>query len=93
MSLEISYWTGTDAATREVYGTFISAESRTLSATSAQSGVTPANAVIVRVEATEAARLLYGTDPTAAASSLYLSSGNGIDFAAVPGAKIAGITG
>jgi len=92
MALEISYWTGTDAATREVYGTFISAESRTLSGTSAQSGVTPPNAVIVRVEATEAARLLYGADPTASASSLYLGAGGIIEFAAVPGAKVAGVT-
>lgn len=92
MALEISYWTGTDALTRQVYGEFISAETRSLSGTSAQSGATPDNAAFVRVEATEAARVHYGTNPTAADGSLYLGSGGWIEFAAVAGNKIAGKT-
>jgi len=92
MALEISYWSGIDPITRQVYGTFIAAESRSLSGTSAQSGTTPDNAGIVRVHATEAARMAYSADPTAAAGSLYLGEGGVIEFAAVPGHKIAGIT-
>lgn len=92
MALEISYWTGTDAATRQVYGEFIGAETRSLSGSSAQSGATPANAAIVRVQATEAARVRYGSNPTADANSLYIGTGGPIEFAAVAGYKIAGKT-
>ena len=92
MPLEISYWTGADPVTRQVYGAFITAETRSLSGTSAQSGVTPDNAGIVRVQTTENARIAYGADPTADATSLYLGEGGIIEFAAVAGHKVAGKT-
>jgi hypothetical protein len=93
MALEISYWAGRAGHGTPVYRGFISAESRSLSGTSAQSAATPAGAKVVRIEATEAARVQYkGTNPTADANSAYLASGGVLDIEAVVGDKVAGIT-
>lgn len=93
MALEISYWTAS-RSNPNVPGAVISAETRSLSASSAQSGVTPANAVYVKINATEAARFEYSSaNPTAAATSAYLASGEALWLDAVAAYKIAGITG
>lgn len=91
MALEISYWTL--GINKNCYGRQISAETRTLSGTSALSAATPANAEIVRVEATEAARISYtAADSTASATTPYLAASSIIEFEAVPGWKVAGKT-
>lgn len=92
MPLEISYWNGRGKHGTQIYGAYVSAESRTISGSSAQSGVTPAGATIVRVETTEACRFAYGANPTAAATTPYLGAGNTIEFEAITGHKVAGIT-
>lgn len=75
MALEITYWSiqSPDAATADAV---ISSETRTLSASSAQSGVTPDAAAKVSIVATENARFEYSSaNPTASASSAYINSG------------------
>lgn len=95
MALEISYWGGAASGTgiENAAGRVISSESRTISGTSAQSGATPANARLVSIVATENARYEYSSaDPTAAAGSAYIGSGERLWVEARPGFKIAGIT-
>lgn len=93
MALEISYWTGRGKHATQVYGSFISAETRSLSGSTAQSGAIPAGATVARIEATEDARVqIGGTNPTADASSLYMSASSIADFEVKPGDKIAGKT-
>lgn len=91
MPLEITYWTGTfrDAPVPE--GDIIS-ETRSLSGTSAQSGVAPTGANIVSIYATEAARIAVGTNPTASATSAYMGAGERLWRPILAGQKIAGIT-
>lgn len=93
MPLEITYWTGSAPENENVAGTVISNEQRTLSGTSAQSGATPAGAVIVSIFATEAARFEYSSaNPTAAATSTYIGASERLWLDAKEGFKIAGIT-
>jgi hypothetical protein len=92
MPLEISYWNGRGKNATQIYGAYVSAESRSLSGTSAQSGATPSGSVIVRVEATEASRIAYGSNPTADTTTPYLGAGQVIEFEAVVGNKVAGKT-
>lgn len=93
MALEISYFTGRGKHSTQVYAGFISAETRSLSGTSAQSGAIPNGATVARIEATEAARVqVGGTSPTAAATSIYMASGAVLDIEVVAGDKIAGKT-
>ena len=94
MSLEITYYTET--RNMNLYGQPISSETRTASASSAQSGATPSNAVIIRIKSTANNRYAYGSNPTATAtagaSGHYIASGDVIDIPAIPGYKIAVIT-
>jgi hypothetical protein len=92
MPLEISYWNGRGKRATQIYGAYLSAETRTLSGTSAQSGATPSGAAIVRLEATEACRIAYGSNPTADTTTPYLGAGAVIEFEAVSGNKVAGKT-
>jgi hypothetical protein len=91
MPLEITYWTGTfkDAPVPEGD---ISSESRSLSASSAQSAAAPTGAAIVSIYATEAARFAVGTNPTATSTSAYIASGERLWRPILAGQKIAGIT-
>lgn len=94
MPLEITYWTRSKL-NPNIPGDEISAEERTISGTSAQSGATPANADYVSIFATEAARIKYDSaNPTASSSgaSTYLAAGERLWRDAKPGFKIAGIT-
>ena len=92
MALEITYWTASKS-NPNVPGAVISAESLTISGTSAQSAATPANAVFVSINATEAARFDYGgTNPTASAADAYMASGERLWLDAVALNKVAGIT-
>lgn len=92
MPLEITYWAGSGKNDNHA-GSVISSEQRTLSASSAQSGATPAGAVTVSIYATEAARFAYnGPSPTASSSSAYIGAGERIWIDAGVGNKIAGIT-
>lgn len=95
MSLEITYYTKSMQRI-SMYGKAISSETRTASATSAQSGTTPANAEIIRIASTANNRWAYDANPTATAtagaSGHYLASGAAIDIEAVSGNKIAVIT-
>lgn len=95
MALEITYYTAS-TVNENMYGIPISSETRTTSGTSAQSGATPANAVIVRIKCITAAdRFAYGANPTATAtagaSGHYLAVGDVVDITAVPGNLIAAI--
>lgn len=94
MSLEITYYSG--GRNLNMYGGPIVSETRTASATSAQSAATPANADIIRIASTANNRYAYGTNPTATATAgangHYIASGCVIDIVAVPGNKIAVIT-
>ena len=92
MGLEITYWAargdGIDAP-----GGIISSETRTTSGTSAQSGVTPAEAVLVSIVCITAAdRIAYSSNPTASSSSAYIAVGERLWLTAKPGWKFAGIT-
>lgn len=92
MTIEISYWNGRGKHGTQIYGAAISAETLSITGTSAQSAATPAGATIVRVETTEACRFAYGANPTAAATTPYLGLGGVIEFDAVVGSKLAGKT-
>ena len=92
MPLKISYWSG--GLNKNTYGREISAESLTITATSGLAGLTPTNAEIVRIEATEAAHYSYtsATSTAVTASTPYLAANAIIDIEAVPGWKVAGKT-
>ena len=94
MSLEISYWTRSKL-NPNIPGSCISSESRTLSASSAQSGATPTNADYVKLSATEACRFKYDSSnpsATSAGTSAYLAAGEVAWLDAQAGFKVAGIT-
>lgn len=94
MALEISYWTGYDPITRQVYGRLISSETLATSGTSAQSGAIPNNASVARCECTTAAVRINntGASPTASPTAgAYLAVGASIDILATGGEKIAAI--
>lgn len=95
MPLKITYWS---LSTKDpnIAGHIISSESLAISATSAQSAATPANADLVCITATEVAAFDYsGTNPTALAgatgTSSYLAANTERWMDAIPGNKIAGI--
>lgn len=91
MALEISYYT--KSRNQNIAGAAISAESLTLSATSALSGATPANADIIKIQATENARFDYSSaTSTASSTTPYLASGDAIYLDAKPDFKVAGKT-
>jgi hypothetical protein len=97
MPLKITYLTGHAQTNNNVEGGVISSESLTISGTSAQSGATPNNAVLISIYATEAACFDYsGSNPTAIAAgtgtSTYIGSGERRYLQAVSGNKVAGIT-
>ena len=95
MSLEITYYSKSVSGL-PMYGAPISSETRTASASSAQSGATPANADVIRIASTANNRFAYGANPTATAtagsSDHYIASGQTIEIDAVSGNKIAVIT-
>jgi hypothetical protein len=94
MSLEITYYAS--ARNENIYGQPISSETRTASASSAQSGATPSNADIIRIASTANNRFAYGTNPTATATAgangHYIGSGAVIVIPAIAGNKLAVIT-
>jgi hypothetical protein len=93
MPLHITYWTGHAATNENVAGRPISSESLTISGTSAQSGVTPTNAALVSIYATEAAYFDYGSsNPTASSADAYIGANERLWLEAIPGNEIAGIT-
>lgn len=97
MPLEITYWTdGNGVASGSMPGAPSSSETRTISATSAQSGATPANMGMISIYATENARFAYGANPTATATAgangHYVGAGERVWFDAREGYKVAGIT-
>ncbi len=74
-------------------GDQISAESLTISGTSALAGATPANAEVVKINATEAARFSYtSATSTASATTPFLAAGEVIFLPARAGWKVAGKT-
>jgi len=91
MPLEITYWTGVYNNGPIPQGD-IASEQRTLSASSAQSGVAPPDSIVVSIYATEAARFAVGTNPTATSTSAYIGAGERIWRPIRVGQKIAGIT-
>lgn len=93
MPFKISYWTAS-RSNNNIAGGGISSESLAISGTSAKSGATPANAVYVKISATEAGYFRYdSTDPTAiTGTDYYLASGETMWLDAIPTYKVAGIT-
>lgn len=94
MALEISYWTGTDTNTRQVYGRLISSESMTLTGVTQQSGAAPDGASLARVSAGEACRVTNSAaSPTVTATNgTYLAAGDSIDLFVKPSDKLAAFT-
>jgi hypothetical protein len=94
MSLEITYFA--EGVNKTIYGRTLTSETRSSSATSAQSGATPTNAEVVRIKALADVRFAYDANPTATAtagpSGHYLATGDIMDIHAVAGWKIAVIT-
>jgi hypothetical protein len=91
MSLEITYFA--EGMNKSIYGAIITSETRSSSASSAQSGATPRSAEVVRLKALANVRFAYGENPTATAtagdSGHYIGNGDIIDLPAVAGWKIA----
>lgn len=97
MPLKITYLTGHAPTNNNCEGSVISSESLTISGTSAQSGATPASAVLVTIYSTEAACFDYSSaNPTAVAAgtgaSTYIGANERRFLEAKSGYKIAGIT-
>lgn len=94
MSIEITYFTA--SMNRNSTGNAISSETLTTSATHAESGATPANAVYVRLRGLATDRYSYAAAPVATASAgaqgNYIGSGDVIWLDAISGNKVSGIT-
>jgi len=95
LSLEITYFC--DARNLNIPGLPIISETVTISASSAQSAVTPASAVYVRLYTTADLRYAYSSassvaTATAGVNGHLLPSGSSIDLPATAGWKVAGIT-
>lgn len=89
MSAEITYWAGRGDAVASPYSAILS-ETRSVSASSAQSGSTPDGSGLVSIVCTSAAlRFAYGASPTADASGAYVGVGERIWLTAHPGWKLA----
>ena len=89
MAAEITYWSGRGDVTASPYG-IVSSESRSTSASSAQSGATPEDASFVSVVCTTApVRIAYGANPTADASSVYVCLNERIWLTSQTGWKLA----
>lgn len=100
MALKVTYWTASKY-NPNIPGAVIASESITISGTSAQSGVTPDNAVFVTLRNTETGDVNFdysSSNPTALASvvataaSAGIASGERLWLDAVSGYKVAGIT-
>lgn len=92
MALQISYWTAS-RVNPNLPGAPISGEALAVSGSSAMSGVTPANAMFVKLNAGEATRIAYaGASSTATATSAFVGGGEVVWLDAAPGWKLAGIT-
>jgi hypothetical protein len=100
MPLRVTYWTASKW-NQNVPGAVIYSESRTVSGTSAQSGVTPDNAVFVSLRNTETGDVNFdysSANPTALATVSSAGASGGIGASerlwldAVPGNKVAAIT-
>jgi len=94
LSLEITYFC--DARNLNIAGLPILSETRTISASSAQSGATPASAVYVSIYTTADVRYAYGSNPTATATAgvngHFLAAGERKDLPATAAWIVAGIT-
>jgi guanyl-specific ribonuclease Sa len=94
MALNITYWTES-RYNPNVAGGILSNETLAVSSTSAQTSVTPSNAVIVSISSTETSPAAFdysGSDPTASATtSALVLPGERLWIDAIPGNKIAGI--
>lgn len=97
MPAEITYYSQNTQNKNEL-GLALLSETRTVSGTSAKSGVTPSNADTIRVYSAEANRYAYAADADAVATATagkmghYIPAGGTIDIQAVPGWKLAFIT-
>lgn len=100
MPLKITYWTAS-RYDQNIPGAVIYSESLAVSGTSAQSGVTPPNAMFVSIRNTETGDANFdysSSNPTANATvastnaSAGLGTGERLFLDAVSGNKIAGIT-
>lgn len=90
MTIEISYWRR--SRNENIPGAEVSAESLSISGTSARSAVTP-DCDYVKITATEAARVSYtSATSTAAATTPYLLANETLWLDAVVGWKVAGKT-
>lgn len=92
MALFITYWTGS-ARNNLIAGAVVSDETLAVSASSAQSAVTPANADYLSITGDDNARFVYGVDPTALVTSTFINAGERLWMDARPGYKVAGIAG
>jgi hypothetical protein len=91
MALELSYYAGTDAVTRMIYGAHVGTQVMTLTSSSANSTAIPANAALARVRAGENCRFLKNTDGTnagvmaiTATTGQYLAAGETMDVYVKP---------
>lgn len=92
MTIEISYY-GQSQVNPNIAGFEIAGESLSITGTSARSGATPTNAVLIKIEATEAARISYtSATSTAAATTPYLGANKEMWLDANAGWKVAGKT-
>jgi len=94
MPLKIIYWTASQW-NQNVPGAVISSEALAISGTSAQSGVTPSNAMFISLRNTETGGVAFKYDsanPTAVATGPGIGPQERLWLDAVPGNKVAGIT-
>lgn len=91
MALELSYYAGTDAVTRMIYGAHVGTQVMTLTSSSANSTAIPTNAALARIRAGENCRFLKNTDGTntgaqaiTASTGQYLAAGETIDVFVKP---------
>lgn len=92
MALEISYWTGSDAATRSCYGTNVGRTSATLTGSSAALGVIPSGASVARLKAGENCIVSNNGAAASASNGVYLAAGDTIDIAVPASGPFNGMT-
>lgn len=90
MPAEITYWSSRGDGIASPAG-LISSETRSTSASSQVSGVTPDAGLVSIVCTTAAIRVAYGPNPTANAEGAYIGVGERIWLTARPGWKLAAI--
>lgn len=81
MSLQISYFSGSDSIAHLVYGRICGADTMTLSGASAfATNIIPANAAVARIRAGEACRVAVEGVAVTATTGVYLAAGETIDI-------------